>query len=236
MTSPFPPALRAESLVKEYSTDWRGHRWRALDGVSFTVPGGTVCGIVGPNGSGKSTTLKLLAGLTRPTAGACRVAGRIGYLPETPGLPDYLTGRQLLVHLAAVTRLAPARRTAAAADALEATGLTEAADRPIGAYSKGMRQRLGLAQALLETPEVLLLDEPASGLDPHAVTQLAAVIRHQRQAGRTVVLTAHFLPQVEAWCDQVVLLAHGRLIFSGDAGAVQAAGGLHRLYLERTGS
>jgi ABC-type multidrug transport system ATPase subunit len=236
MNSALPPALRAESLVKEYRTDWRGRRWRALDGVSFAVPRGQVCGIVGPNGSGKSTTLKLLAGVTRPTAGRCLVSGRLGYSPETPGFPDYLTGRELLRQMAALTGLAARQCAEAAAAALAETGLGEAADRLVGGYSNGLRQRIGLAQALLHQPEILLLDEPATGLDPRAVEQFNQLIRRLRAAGRTVVLTAHFLPQVEELCDQVVLLERGRVIFSGSATAVQMAGGLHRLYLERIGA
>ncbi|MBI2515345.1 MAG: ABC transporter ATP-binding protein [Opitutae bacterium] len=231
-----PPALRAESLVKEFSTDWRGHRWRAVDGVSFAVPRGAVCGIVGPNGSGKSTTLKLLAGVTRPTAGSCHVAGRIGYLPESPGFPDYLTGRGLLAQLAALAGLDAARSARAVAGVLESTGLTDAADRPIREYSKGMRQRIGLAQALLDEPEILLLDEPASGLDPRALEQFGALIRRLRATGCTIVLSAHFLPKVEELCDQVILLEQGRMIYAGNSAAVQSAGGLHRLYLERIGA
>jgi ABC-2 type transport system ATP-binding protein len=243
MTSAHHPALRAESLSKNYVTDWSGHRWRALDRVSFAVPRGTVCGLVGPNGSGKTTTLKLFAGLTTPTAGLCEVAGlpvgravrerRIGFAPESPAFPGFLAADDYLEQTARVAGFARTAAQEAAAAGLALTGLAEAGRRRIGGFSKGMRQRLAIAQAVLTDPEVVLLDEPAAGLDPRAVEQLADIIRRLRGSGRTVLLSSHFLPQVEELCDQVVLLEKGRVLFAGKAGEVAAAGGLTRLYTER---
>jgi ABC-2 type transport system ATP-binding protein len=238
------PAIRAESLVKDFFTDWRGHRWRALDGVDFTVPVGSVCGLVGPNGSGKSTTLKILAGLTRPNAGRAEILGRlgaeavrlgrVGYLPDSPALPVHLTGCAFLVHLARLSGLTPGAARDAAGRALEGTDLAGSALRRISEYSKGMRQRLGLAQAVLNDPDVVLLDEPVSGLDPRATEQFGRIVRDLGERRRTVLLTSHFLPQVEELCDQIILLERGRVLFSGEREEVRAAGGLHRLYLERT--
>jgi ABC-type multidrug transport system ATPase subunit len=214
--------------------------------VDFTVARGAVCGLVGPNGSGKSTTLRILAGLSRPDRGRVEIVGmsaaeaarrgRIGYLPDSPGLPGFMRGRALLIHLARLAGMAASAAERAAQGALEQTGLLTAAERRVGEYSKGMRQRLGLAQALLGDPEVLLLDEPVSGLDPRAVDHFGWLVRALGDRGRTVLFTSHFLPQVEEICDDVVLLEHGRVLAVAGNAAVRAAGGLHRLYLDRVAS
>ncbi len=237
-------AIRAESLVKNYRTDWRSHPWRALDGVSLAVPRGTVCGLIGSNGSGKTTTLKVLAGLVRADSGRCEIdggsvaaaqaAGKVGFLSETAGWSAHLSGREFLRGLALVSGLAREPAEEAVVTALRRVGLDGAADRRLGGYSKGMRQKLGLAQAVLGDPAVVLLDEPAAGLDPRASAQLGGVIERLRARGRTVLLTSHFLPQAAEWCDRIVLLERGRVLFAGDRAAVAAAGGLDRLYLERT--
>jgi len=242
MTSAQPLAIRAESLVKYYQTDWKGRRRRALAGVSFGVLRGCVCGLVGPNGSGKSTTLKLLAGLLKPDAGRCEIhqesaeaarrRGRVGYLPEALGLPEYLSGREFLRGLAQLSGQPEIEELVSSA--LLLVGLEAEGGRRVGEYSKGMRQRLGLAQAVLGDPPVVLLDEPASGLDPRAAAQLGAAIAQLRAQGRTVLLSSHFLPQAEEWCDQVVMLEKGHLVFNGSIATVAESGGLDQLYLERT--
>jgi ABC-2 type transport system ATP-binding protein len=242
MTSAHPLAIRAESLVKNYQTDWKGRRRRALAGVSFGVKRGCVCGLIGPNGSGKSTTLKILAGLLRLDAGRCEIEGQsvaqaihrglVGYLPESLGLPDYLTGEEFLRDFAQLAGLPGIEEKIASALAL--VGLVAEGKRHVGEYSKGMRQRLGLAQAVLGDQAVVLLDEPASGLDPRAAAQLGVAIRHLRTQGRTVLLSSHFLPQAEEWCDQLVLLDRGRIVFNGTCAEVLVSGGLQNLYLERT--
>ncbi len=239
-----PPAVALESVIKDYTTDWRGRWWRALDGVTFRIARGTICGLIGPNGSGKSTTLKVIAALTEPTSGRCEVLGlpamtaveegKIGYLPEEPRFEEYRCGRDQLIAYAQLAGR-PSRVACGAADEMLAlTGLTEAGSRPIGGYSKGMRQRLGVAQAVLNDQAVVLLDEPASALDPRATDELVKIIRLLRERGKTVVLTTHFLPQIEELCDQVILLEEGRVVFDGGPAAVSAVGGLHRLFLERT--
>ncbi|WP_415907515.1 ABC transporter ATP-binding protein [Oleiharenicola sp. Vm1] len=241
MNSPLDaPAVWLERLVKDYASDWRGGRVRALDGVTLAVARGSVCALVGANGSGKSTALKLCAGLVRPTAGGCRVAGltpaeaarcgRVAYLPEETLLPDFDSARGFLRRLAAIGGIDGAAAGAAVETALAQTGLAALADRPLATFSKGQRQRVGLAQALLRGPDILLLDEPASGLDPHAQAALQALIVRQRALGRTVVLTAHFLTPLEEFCDQFVLLHGGRVIFEGSRAAVTARGGLERIY------
>jgi ABC-type multidrug transport system ATPase subunit len=239
-----PLAIRAESLVKDYHTDWKGRIWRALDGISVAVPRGSVCGLVGPNGSGKTTTLKILAGLAVPSSGSCQLdggpvadavaAGQVGFASETAGLPGFLTGREFLRGLARLSGCSTRNVDTAVASALALTGLDEAADRRVKDYSKGMRQKLVLAQAVLGDPAIVLLDEPASGLDPRATERLGRTITELRTRGRTVVLSSHFLPQIEEWCDQFVMLDRGRIIFTGDHNSVTVAGGLSHIYLERT--
>lgn len=239
---PDAPALRLERLVKDFALDWRGRTARALDGVTLAVARGTVCALVGANGSGKSTTLKLCAGLLRATRGRCEVvglppveavrAGRVAYLPEETLLPDFDSAGEFLRRLTAIAGLPPDAADAAIESALARTGLAAVASQRLSTLSKGQRQRLGLAQALLRAPEILLLDEPASGLDPRAQRELRALIAGQRAEGRTVVLSAHFLPHLDELCDQFVVLDRGRVIFDGDRAVVAARGGLERIHLE----
>lgn len=238
------PAVRLEHVVKDFAVDWRGRTVRALADVSFAVRRGTVCALVGANGSGKSTTLKLCAGFGRATRGACVVlgrapvdalrAGRVGYLPEETLLPDFDDAREFLKRLAALGGRAGCDATSVAEEMLAQAGLTEIATQPLGALSKGQRQRVGLAQALLRQPELLLLDEPASGLDPRGQVALRELMAAQRAAGRTVIFSAHFLPQLEELCDQIVVLERGRVLFDGGPAAVVARGGLERIFLEAT--
>lgn len=237
------PALQAVGLGKTYPADWRGRRVPALSEVTFTISPGTVVALVGPNGSGKSTLLKLCAGLSEPTAGTVDVAGRpaaearrgggIGYLAEETHYPRGLGVRAWLRGLAELDSRLP-EPEGAVEQVLAEVGLTAEAEQRIGNLSKGQRQRLGLAQARLGSPELLLLDEPATGLDPRAVEAWMALVRRWREAGRTVVFSSHFLPQVEEVADRILLLAQGRLVAAVTAAEARAAGGLHRLYLERT--
>lgn len=241
-SAPDAPALRLERLVKDYALDWRGRTARALDGVTFTVARGTIGALVGANGSGKSTTLKLCAGLLRPTSGRCEVAGRspgeavragrVAYLPEETLLPDFDSAREFLRRLAAIADLGADAADAAIESVLARTGLAAVASQRLATLSKGQRQRLGLAQALLRAPEILLLDEPASGLDPRAQVELRALLAAQRAEGRTVLLSAHFLPHLDVLCDRFVVLDGGRVVFDGDRAAVAARGGLERIHLE----
>ncbi len=219
-----PWAVELAGVTKHYRNGVR-----ALVEVTLPVPAGSVCALVGPNGSGKSTVLKLAAGLLEPTTGTVTVAGRpagstvaraaLGYLPESPEYPAWLGVREFLEYCGQLSGLGGPGLRAAVAAQLDRHGLTGLAERGAGSLSKGQRQRLGLAQALLHDPAVLLLDEPADGLDPLGVADFGALLGRLRAAGKTVLLSSHFLPQIESLCDQVFLLRDGRVLWSGPPGA-----------------
>lgn len=220
-----PPAVEFSGAGKDYRADWRARQIRALGELTLTVPGGTICGLLGPNGSGKSTLLKLAAGLLRPTRGSCRVNGRpaierdaglcVGYMPEAPQFYGHWTGREVLVYYAGLSGL---RRDAAeqgAATVLAEVDLLAAADRRVEGYSQGMRQRLGLAQALLPEPDMLLLDEPTAALDADASAVVLEVLRGCKARGCTVLVSSHWWMQVAEVGDQVAVLERGELCFAG---------------------
>jgi ABC-2 type transport system ATP-binding protein len=244
-------AVELDALGKSYAGGWTGPRQWAVRNVSLRLASGQVLGLCGPNGSGKSTTLKILAGLVRPTSGSARIFGaiagsraareRLGYLPESVRFPVRQTGRELL-HYCAGLAAVPAHEIAGrAAAALDWAGLAAAADCRIEAYSKGMRQRLGLAQAIVHEPAVILLDEPASGLDPEGRLALVALIRDLARRGRTIVLSSHLLAQAEHLCDRIALLGQGRVLAEGTPAellgdsriAPVESSPLEKLYLEK---
>jgi ABC-2 type transport system ATP-binding protein len=217
--------LAVRGLVKDFSVGLRGVKLRAVDHLDLHVAAGQVFGLLGPNGSGKSTTIKLILGLLEPTAGDCSVFGvsstrvearlEVGYLPESPHFYRYLTGRELVEFYA---RMAGMRRAALAArvqEVVDLVGLTEAADRRVGTYSKGMLQRIGLAQALVHDPRLLILDEPTAGVDPVGSAEMAKLILKLKAQGKTVVITSHLLGQIEDICDRVAILDRGRLMVEG---------------------
>jgi ABC-2 type transport system ATP-binding protein len=216
------PVIEVEGLCKDYRQRRRG-RTRAVDGMDLSVPAGGVFGFLGPNGAGKTTTIRCLLGLSRPTAGHCRILGadaprglptvldRIGALVEMPGLNPGVSGRQTLAILATGAGIG---RPAVEA-VLERVGLAERGDDLVKGYSLGMRQRLGLAVALLKDPEVLILDEPANGLDPAGIREIRELIRHLGDEGRTVFLSSHLLGEVEQVCDRVAIVAAGRTVITG---------------------
>lgn len=228
------PAIELQAVTKDFAIDWRGTTRRALHEVSFKLQPGRVGALVGPNGSGKTTVLKLCAGLTTPSAGAVRVAagGRIGYVADDTTLPGYLTVEGALARLAALYGVELSAVAGEVAAALAAVALTAERSRRVGELSKGQRQRAALAQALLGSPSVLLFDEPAAALDPRAMERFAELIATQRAAGRTVLFSSHFLPQVEQLADDFLLLEQGRVLFAGDRAALAARGGLESVYLE----
>jgi ABC-2 type transport system ATP-binding protein len=224
------PAIELRGVVKTFG------RTTALDGLDLHVGRGELVGLLGPNGAGKTTAIKLLLGLARPTAGSGTVLGaplgdraaraHIGYLPELFRYQPWLHAREVLALHAELARIAGPDRRRAITDALDRVGLTERADDPVSAFSKGMQQRLGLGVALLGDPELILLDEPTSALDPVGRIDVRAIVRDARDRGATVILNSHLLTEVERVCDRIVILHHGRAIAAGTLDEVVAADGV----------
>lgn len=219
-------AVEILGLSKDYDVGaFVKKRRRALDRLELIVEPGEIFGLIGPNGAGKTTTLKLLMGLVFPTEGEARILGRplhdtdmkrrIGYLPEHPYFYDYLTGRELLLYFGQLFGLSKRQRGERARELLEKVRMTDAADVALRKYSKGMTQRLGIAQALVNQPELVFLDEPMSGLDPVGRREMTQLIRDLRDAGVTVFFCSHILPDVEQLCDRVAILNLGRLVEVG---------------------
>jgi ABC-2 type transport system ATP-binding protein len=212
-----PPAIEAHGLTKRYGDVL------ALDALDLAVPTGAVFGFLGPNGAGKTTTLRLLTGLGHPTAGTASVAGvevgkeslalarRIGYLDQDPRFYGWMTGRELLAFVGRAYGMTGATLRSRVDEVLEMVGLTDAARRRIGGYSGGMRQRLGVGQAVLPRPAVLFLDEPVSALDPAGRRDTLELIGRLRGAA-TVFMSTHILTDVERICDRVAILDRGRLV------------------------
>ncbi|MBV9110190.1 MAG: ABC transporter ATP-binding protein [Gemmatimonadetes bacterium] len=239
--------IHLDNVAKEYG-GWlaraRGRRVRALDGVSLHVPPGTVLGIVGPNGAGKSTLIKLLLGYLRPSAGTLRVDGLaprayaerrgISYVPELPTLPPSWTVEHAMRVFASLGELEePAPKIGAA---LERVGLKEVTERRVGALSKGMMQRLAIAQALLGERALMVLDEPTSGLDPEWIAELRAIVAEWRAAanGRVALIASHDLNELERTADRVAVLEAGRVREVIDLRAPEAAFPAYRLEVEST--
>ncbi len=219
-------AIRLEELTKDYPVGfWRPRPVRALDGVSLDVESGEVLGFLGPNGAGKTTTLKLLIQLIYPTSGRAEILGRpagdlearrrLGYLPEAPYFYDNLTAEELLVYFGRLFGFSAADARSRSAILLDRVGLGAARRRQLRKYSKGMLQRVGIAQALVNDPEVVFLDEPMSGLDPVGRRDMGELIRELRDEGRTVFFSSHILSDAEALCSRVAILVQGRLVANG---------------------
>ena len=220
-----PPAIQAADLRKTFRDFWRRPRVEAVRGISFAVPAGQVFGLLGPNGSGKSTTIKMVLGLLFPSAGSLEVLGasprsvavknRIGYLPEESYLYPHLTPQETLAFYARLFPLPAAEARRRIAELLDMAGLAHARHRPVGEFSKGMARRLGLAQALLNDPDLVILDEPTAGLDPQGTRQVKDLILALAARGKTVLLTSHLLADVEDVCQQVAILFGGRILAQG---------------------
>ena len=217
-------ALEASGLVKTYGAV------RALDDLSLAIPSGGVFGVLGPNGAGKSTLFRIALGLVRPTSGAARLFGapagdmaalrKVGAMIETPRYPPYLTARDTLTMLA----LESGVRDADIGGWLERVGLAQAADRPTNGFSVGMKQRLGLAAAFFTRPELVILDEPTSGMDPAGIQEIRALIVDlAKREGVTVILASHQLDEVKRVCDRVVILSKGKIAAEGAVDALTAS-------------
>ncbi|MEM9237566.1 MAG: ABC transporter ATP-binding protein [Verrucomicrobiota bacterium] len=213
-------AIEIEHLKKRYG------RFEALGGVSLTVPKGSVFGLLGPNGAGKSTLVKSLLTIVRPTEcrgtmlgqriGHRKTLGRIGYLPEHARFPDYLTGRQIVTFSAGLAKVPGRLAKERAQRLLELVGMEEWADRKNSTYSKGMRQRVGLAQALVNEPDIVFLDEPTDGVDPQGRIEIRGIIEKMREEGRTVFVNSHLLAEVEQVADRVAIMSHGKIVEQGE--------------------
>jgi ABC-2 type transport system ATP-binding protein len=230
-----PPVVDA---VIELIGVTKGYRRRlALDGLDLAVPAGGVFGLLGQNGAGKTTALRCMLGLVRPTSGVCRVLGadsgrdlhrvigRVGALIETPGLTGTMSGRRNLALLARLDKIGPA----GVDRALLAAGLADRAHDPVNTYSLGMRQRLGIAAALLRDPEIVLLDEPSNGLDPAGIAGIRQLLLGLAAEGRTVIVSSHLLDEVEKTCDRLAVIDAGRCVAFGPIGDVLATAGVGTL-------
>jgi ABC-2 type transport system ATP-binding protein len=219
-------ALATFELTKDYSVGfWRKRPYRALDRLTLEVREGEVFGFLGPNGAGKTTTLKLLMQLVYPTSGRAEIFGRplgdlgvkrrIGYLPENPYFYDYLTAEELLMYFATLFGLDPAERRRRTSRLLDQVGIAGERRLQLRKFSKGMLQRVGIAQALLNEPDLVVFDEPMSGLDPLGRRDVRALILGLRDRGCTVFFSSHVLADAEAVCSRVAILARGRLVACG---------------------
>jgi ABC-2 type transport system ATP-binding protein len=213
-------AIRAEGLTKVYGGA------RAVDGIDVVIEKGEVCGFLGPNGAGKTTTIGMMVGLIEPTAGKCYINGAevsrnllevkrtIGYLPEGVGFYQHMTAARNLRYLAKLYGIVDADAVKRVDGLLEYVGLG-GIDKPVGAFSRGMKQRLGLARALLNDPQVIFLDEPTNGLDPEGVIQFRKIIKEQAANGKTVFFSTHIIGEVEHVCSSICIIAKGRIVARG---------------------
>lgn len=219
------PAVEIRNLVKDFKTSFRRQLLRAVDDVSIRIMPGEVYGLIGPNGSGKSTTMKALLGLVAPTSGQCAIFGmdsqrvdsrnEVGFLPENPYFYKHLSGAETLQFYGKLCGLKGKPLTERVAELLELVDLEGARDRRLGGYSKGMLQRIGLAQALVQDPRLLILDEPTAGVDPIGSRQIRDLIFKLRERGKTVFLCSHLLEQVQEVCDHVGIIFQGKMVKEG---------------------
>jgi ABC-2 type transport system ATP-binding protein len=235
--------IEAQGLTKRYG------RVAAVDGISFTVARGEIFGLLGPNGAGKTTTILMMLGLTEVTEGSVSVLGlnpareplkvkhKVGYLPDTVGFYDHMTALDNLRYTAALIGIEPAVRDKRIIAALDRVGLGDVGIKRVGAFSRGMRQRLGLAEILMKDVSIAILDEPTSGLDPHATSELVETIRSLKHDGVAVLLSSHLLERVQSVCDRVALFNAGRIALLGTVPelARQVLGGGYNVEVEAEG-
>ena len=219
------PAVAVNGVTKVFPLPFQRRSIVAVRDLNLRVAPGQIYGLLGPNGSGKSTTLKIILGLVPPTKGSTAIFGRdsnlvasreaVGFLPENPYFYKYLTGRETLRFYGKLCGLRGVRLRERVAELLDLVGLTSAADRRLGGYSKGMLQRIGLAQALVQEPKLIVLDEPTAGVDPVGAREIRDLILDLKRRGITVLLSSHLLEQVQEICDRVGILADGVLVREG---------------------
>ena len=219
------PAVRIENLTKIFPVPLRRQRVTAVRDLSFEVRPGEVYGLLGPNGSGKSTTLKILLGLVTPNQGRAMIFGQdsrdyhsrrdVGFLPENPYFYKFLTAAETLRFYGKVCGMGGTLLNKRIDELIHLVGLEDARDRRIGGFSKGMLQRIGLAQALIQDPRLVVLDEPTAGVDPAGSHQIRDLILDLKKRGKTVLLTSHLLEQVQEICDRVGIMARGEMIREG---------------------
>ena len=225
MANTSPPAVLIEGLTKIFRLPFRKEEVVAVDNLSLKVGAGEVYGLIGPNGSGKSTTMKVLLGLISPSAGKASIfgldsadtasRGSVGFLPENPYFYKYLTGSETLAFYGKLCGLSSKQISRRSEELLEMVGLTAARDRRLGGYSKGMLQRIGLAQALVGDPRLVVLDEPTAGVDPAGSRKIRDLVLELKRRGITVILSSHLLEQVQEVCDEVGIIFNGRLVREG---------------------
>lgn len=223
--APEPPAVLVKNLTKIFPIPMRREKVLAVDNISFEVPAGSVYGLIGPNGSGKSTTMKVLLGLISATSGETAIFGReshhvdsrrsVGFLPENPYFYKYLTGAETLKFYGKLCGLNRKQLNERTAELLALVDLEDAADRRLGGYSKGMLQRIGLAQALVQDPRLVVLDEPTAGVDPAGSRKIRDLIFALKGRGISVILSSHLLEQVQEVCDQIGIISKGKLVREG---------------------
>jgi ABC-2 type transport system ATP-binding protein len=235
--------IEAQGLTKRYG------RVVAVNDISFTVGRGEIFGLLGPNGAGKTTTILMMLGLTDVTAGSIRLLGqdparnplevkrRVGYLPDTVGFYDHMTALDNLRYTAALIGIEPAQSAQRIGSALDRVGLADVSRRPVGAFSRGMKQRLGLAEILMKDAAIAILDEPTSGLDPQATSELLEMIRSLKRDGVAVLISSHLLERVQSVCDRVALFSAGRIALIGSVPelASQVLGGGYHVEVEADG-
>ena len=219
------PAISIQNLTKIYPIPFKREKVVAVQDLSLSVEPGQVYGLLGPNGSGKSTTMKIVLGLVSPTAGKTEIFGRdsrtvesredVGFLPENPYFYKFLTGTETLHFFGKICGLSGAKLRERTRELLALVGLENAADRRIGGYSKGMLQRIGLAQAMVQEPRLLVLDEPTAGVDPAGSREIRDLILDFKRRGITVLLCSHLLGQVQEICDRIGILHQGVLVREG---------------------
>jgi ABC-2 type transport system ATP-binding protein len=218
-------AVEVEHLTKVFKTGFSKKPLLAVRDLSFTVKRGEVYGLIGPNGCGKSTTMKAILGLVRATEGKARIFGRestdvasrheVGFLPENPYFYKHLSGRETMHFYGRLCGLRGKELKDRTEEVLAIAGLTSAAERRVGGYSKGMLQRVGLAQALIHRPRLLILDEPTAGVDPVGSRRIRDLILELKQQGITIVVTSHLLEQIQEVCDRVGIMSNGRMVREG---------------------